>query len=180
MCFEHTTLPEIKNSPPKEKFSIEMQVGDFKQYYNNKIDKRGIISDKDMGYNCLVGIVEPWKNSKLISSYEKETDKKAHQAYTLNVDGKITQIASPTLNIFSVITLFIIPSYNTTTFDLKMKLKDNATGKIFNATLYSSFTIWKELIFLPLFPLFLSDMDEGRLSKSMHLYHEFKKQGAFN
>lgn len=179
MCFDRSNLPEITNKQPEKKPSIAMEVGNFKQYYNSKIDDRGIISNKKMGLNCLTGILEPWKNSKLISNYKKLSDYKKIPNYTMTINGSIYQEASPTLNIFSAVTIFIIPSYNTTTFDLILELKNNNTGQTYTSRLYSSFTIWKELIFLPLFPLFWSDMDYGRMKKSMFLYNEFKKQDAF-
>ncbi|HJO93945.1 MAG TPA: hypothetical protein QF753_11130 [Victivallales bacterium] len=180
MNFNKNTIPQVQNKVPITKPDIAVKVGDFKQYYNGKIDTRGIISNKKMGENCIKGLLDPWMQDKFINNFMSEKQYKKTADYTLVLNGKLHEKSSPTLNIISILTLFIVPSYVKTEFDLSLELTDNKTKQVYKQPFKASFTVWKDLIFLPLFPVFWIRMDNRRFDKSMYLYHNFIKQGTFN
>ena len=179
MNFNHVNIPEVQNKKPKTKPTIGIKVGDFKQYCDGKLDTRNIISNEKMGLNCLAGILTPWKDGKLIKEYQPIEKYKNVPDYTLILNGSINEDSSTTLNIVSALTLFIIPSYTTASFNLSIVLINNETKKELKKSLKTSFTTWKDLIFLPVFPLFWIRMDNGLTARSMYLYHLLREQGAF-
>jgi hypothetical protein len=105
-----------------------------------------------------------------------KTDKNKHKAA---IAGSVNEDSSTALNIVSALTIFIIPSYVTASFDLSLVLTDNRTKEEYRENLKTSFTTWKDLIFLPVFPLFWIRMDNGLTARSMYLYHLLREQGAF-
>ena len=180
MNFNHVDIPEVHNKEPKTIPTIGIKVGDFKQYCDGEIDTRNIISNEQMGLNCLAGMLAPWKNGELIKEYQPIEKYKKIPDYTLVLNGFINEDSSTTLNIVSALTLFIIPSYITASFDLSFVLINNTTKEEYKNNLKTSFTTWKDLVFLPLFPLFWIRMDNRITDKSMYMYHLLNEQGAFN
>jgi hypothetical protein len=180
MNFNHVDIPEVHNKEPKTKPAIGIKVGDFKQYCDGEIDTRDIISNEKMGLNCLAGILNPWENGKLIKEFQAVGKYKKLPDYTLMLNGSIDEDSSTTLNIVSALTLFIIPSYTTASFDLSFVLINNSTKEEFKKNLKTSFTVWKDLIFLPVFPFFWIRMDNRITDKSMFMYHQFNEEGAFS
>ena len=179
MNFNHVDIPEVKNKKPRTKPTIGIKVGDFKQYCDGDIDTKDIVSNEKMGLNCLAGLLNPWKEGKLIKGYQPIGKFKKIPDYTLVLNGAINKDSSTALNIASTLTLFIIPSYATASFDLSFILINNKNKEEFRANLKTSFTTWVNIIFLPVFPLFWIRMDNRINDRAMFLYHQFKEQGAF-
>ncbi len=179
MNFNHVDIPEVQINEPTIKPTIGIKVADFKQYYDGKIDYENVVSNEKMGLNCLAGVLNPWKAEKLIKNYKAIEKYKKLPDYTLVLNGHINAGSSIALNILSPLTLFIIPSYKTASFNLSFVLINNNTQEEFIENLNTSFTTWVDLIFLPVFPLFWIRMDNRITDRSMFIYHLFKEKGAF-
>ena len=180
MNFNKFDIPDVTIDVPKSKPIIGLVVGNFKQYDNGSPISSKIISNKDMGMNCMRGLLDPWKKNELIGDFAPLEKLKKNPDYILTINGTIDENSSNALNIISLLTVFIVPAYQDVDFKLSFVLTDNKNGKDFEGNFDNAFTIWKNLIFLPVCPLFWVRMDRRIYKRSMFLYSKFAKQGAFN
>ncbi|MBU8901669.1 MAG: hypothetical protein KOO69_02905 [Victivallales bacterium] len=179
MSFNNSEVPLVENKPPKFKPIVEMKLGKFIQTVNGKKGLK-VGSNRSMGYNTLTNILVHWKRKGLIKDYGTVGAFKEKADYILELSGKRDEDMSFFGSFICGFTFFIIPSSTTMKYDLHLRLINQKTKVVYKQDVSDSFTMWMNIIFLPVLPFSTVGIYNMFTDLSMYSYSEFEKQGAFN
>lgn len=175
---EGTKLPPIKplpasSSPPL----IEQSVGDFAF----TLEGGKMVTSNYAGKILNENILESWEDRKYIRDYDYvESGRFTGKAdYNLTLSGSQYGASSIGMQILSGLTLFLIPSKTTMSYDVQYTLVDVKTGKKFTGSVEESNKSYIELFLMFAFPFGI--INEKNMFERMgdHLYQQLYQQGAF-
>lgn len=171
-------LEAISPPPPAETQTVDQTVGDFeftleggKMVTSNKAGR--ILNDE---------ILKRWKKQGYIADFTYV----ANGAFTGNADYNLTLSGSQygessiVAQIFSGLTLLLIPYTVNTRYDIQYTLENVKTGDQYSASVEDSYRTIIELLLFLAAPFAGSGASETFDRMGDHLYEQLRTQGAFD
>jgi hypothetical protein len=186
ITFNGKELPQARPTAPENPEAVvAVHVDEFERTHNGKHGDIGRMNEGSLGRNVVKQIARFWKQKGLIDDFGFPGELNAPATYRLSLSGTVDENSSLVAAFFTGLTLYLIPSSAHTTYDLTARLErlegEQVTGT-YEARAENSFTLWQWIVFLPVTPLgsvvwgtYGADRD-----RSLFLYQEFCKQGAFD
>lgn len=172
-------LRDIAPSPPHTPRSIEQTVG---KDFSFHLDGGKMVTSNKMGRIINDEILGRWMKKGFITGhqYVKSSQFTGNSRYNLTLSGHQEGNSSIVLQIISGLTLFILPYYVTTEFDLRYTIEDTETGKTFSSKASDSYTmIGPSWILLPVAPFAQGGSQRTFERLSDHLYLQLAEEDAF-
>jgi hypothetical protein len=180
MTFNQKMLPKV-DIPKQENPAVivETKTGDFVTTFYGA-SKRGDMSGTTVLDGVIKTMMNRWKKRGLIADFGPagELDKKPD--FTLIVSGVRDEEGSEFLATLCGATLGIIPALSKLIYDLDVELVNNKTQQHYFVKVKNGVTMWMEIIFLPLFPIYWVGSHNMMVDMADYAYDELKQQGAFN
>ncbi len=121
-----------------------------------------------------------WKNKDIIADYDFAGELKKLPDYTLTVSGERNEDSSIIGAVLCGLTLMLIPSSSTLTYDLNLEFVNNHTQKHFTVKAKNGVTTWMQILLLPALPVSWIGANNMINDVADYTYDELRKQGAFN
>lgn len=170
-------VPEVK--APARAAVIETKVGDFIQRLNREGTNAGPLSNTALANQVIKLIMDRWEDLGIVADYGKPGEIKGTPDYTLILSGARDEEGSIGLAVLSGLTLMLLPTSSTLTYDLNVELIDNKTSRHYEAKAKNAVTTVMEILFLPALPFSWIGGKHAVDDIADHLYHELHAQGAF-
>jgi len=158
---------------------VEIQKGDFVQTLNGNPLRRDT-STRAVLDEVVDTMMNRWKDKGLIADFgpaEKLTKK---PDFTLFIRGARHEEGSEFLAILCGATLDIIPASSKLIYELDVILVNNKTQRHYLVKVKNGATMWMQIIFLPLFPIYKKGIHDMMMDMADYAYDELRQQGAFN
>lgn len=158
--------------------SIEQTVGDFSFH----LEGGKMVTSNKAGRNVNKLIMDRWRKRGLISTetYVRSSQFTGKADYNLTLAGHQEGESSVFMQVLSGLTLFIIPYWVNTEFDLVYTLEHVATGRKFQAHAADSHRTIVDLLLLPITPFAMGGAIRTYNRLADHVYDQFAEQGAFD
>ncbi len=179
MTFNEAMLRPAPISPPARAVAVEVRVGDFAQTRNGEGKNEGLTSNATLANQLNKLIMRRWESKGVVSQYGAPGDLKVQADYAFTLSGRRDEDSSFMGAFFSGLTLMLIPSTSSLTFDLQGDLEDLRTGRHYQAKAKNATTTVMELLFLPALPVFWLGSQHTHEDIADALYGQFQAQGAF-
>lgn len=157
--------------------SVEQTVGDFSFH----LDGGKMVTSNKAGREVNKIILDRWKKRGLIASetYVESSRFTGNAEYNLTLAGHQEGESSVVMQFLSGLTLFILPYWVNTQFDLVYSLEHVRSGKTFEAKASDNYRTITQLLLFPIAPFAMGGLlrTHGRLAD--HIYQQFTEQGAF-
>jgi hypothetical protein len=164
---------------PQKSALVETKIGEFVQKLNGEGANRGVLANTTVGNSVVKMIMNRWERKGIVDDYGAPGDLKGKPDYTLVLSGSRNEDTSIAGAVFSGLTLMLLPSTTTLTFDLNAELIDNRTGQKYHATAKNGVTSVMQILLLPALPFSWIGTKNAFDDIADHLYSEFHEQGAF-
>jgi hypothetical protein len=168
--------------PPAQKATaiVEVKTGELIQTLNgDKVDKDAMPGNVVL--NALTNsIMMRWKRNNIIAGYNYTGSLETLPDYTVIVSGTSNKDSSTMRNILCGLTLMLIPTSTTMTYDLNIELINNHSQKHYQVKARNAVTKYTHLFLLPTLPFASSGGQEMLQDIADYTYDELRKQGAFN
>ncbi len=158
---------------------VEIKTGELVQMLNGEGQNRGVMSGTTVLNALNTSMMERWKNKGIISDYLKTGELKERPDYTLTLSGVRNEDGSIPGAILSGLTLMIIPSSSTLTYDMQIDFVNNHTQKHYKVKAKNAVTTWMQILLLPVFPFSWIGSNNMINDIADYSYNELQKQGAF-
>jgi hypothetical protein len=159
---------------------VEVKNGDLVQKLNNEGTNRGVLSGATLIDAVSTAILKRWKGNDLISDYGSPGSLEKEPDYTLSLSGVRNEDSSIAGAIFSGLTLMLIPTSATLTYDLNAEFINNRTHKKYIVPFKNGVTTYTQILLLPVLPFSWIGSSNMLADMSDYLYAELSKQGAFS
>ena len=170
-------LPAIQPSAPSQPGTLEDTVGDFAF----TLEGGKMITSNKAGRLLNDALLERWKQQGYIAKHESvpsgEFTGKAD--YNLTLSGSQYGESSIAMQILSGLTLFLIPHYIDSRFDVQYTIENPKTGAKYSAGVEDAYTQWSELFLLLALPWSGRGASATFDAMADHLYEQLRAQGAF-
>ncbi len=166
-------------APPSQPPVVELKMGEFIQKLNGEGDHRGVVSNQTVQRTVGDKILGRWQSKGLISGFGLPGQLTGDPRYTLTIGGERNEDMSWAGSVFTGLSLYLIPSSTTITYDLALVLTDNKTGKQYTSKIKNGATIYQQLFLIPAIPFSLAGMNGAIDDIADYAFVDFQKQGAF-
>jgi len=170
-------LKDVEPSPPADKPYIEQTVGDFAFH----LDGGKMTTSYQAGKALNEEIFKRWKEWGLISwaKHVKRAEFTGEARYHVTLYGTQDGRSSILLQILSGASLFALPYYVDTHYNLSLVVEEPATGKSWRAEVTDSYNTVVTLLLLPAAPFGLRGQKTTMDRIAANLYEQLRTQGAF-
>ena len=124
-------------------------------------------------------MLKRWKSQDLIADYGVSGKINKSPEYTMTINGIRNEDGSIAGSIFTGLTLYLIPSSQTLTYDLDVDFVNNKAKKRYNSKVKNALTNWQQILLLPATPFFWVGSSNMMSDMGDYLYEDLRKQGAF-
>jgi hypothetical protein len=179
MTFNEAMLPKVdipKQQNPE--VILEIQKGNFVQTLNGA-PLRQDTSERAALNEVVEKMMNRWKERGLIADFGPAEKLNKKPDFTLIVSGARHEEGSEFLAILCGTTLDIIPASSKLTYELDLILVNHKIQRHYLVKVKNGVTMWMQLIFLPLFPIYKTGINNMMIDMADYAYDELKKQGAF-
>lgn len=173
-------LPKTSTPPPTTKGVVELKPGELVQQLNGEGQNRGILSGTSVLDAINTAFMTRWQDNGLISGYGKPGELPVKPTYTLTLSGTRNEDASILGAVFTGLTLYLIPSSSTLTYDMNADFTNHLSNKTYNVKFKNAVTTWQQLLLVPALPFAWLGSHHMMQDSADYLYSELKKQGAFD
>jgi hypothetical protein len=170
-------LEPISPQPPVTKPTIEQTVGDFAF----TLEGGKMVTSNRAGRLLNDEILKRWKKGNYIAdySYVPPSSFSGNADYNLTLSGSQYGDSSITAQIFSGLTLLLLPYTVDTKYDVQYVLENAETGEKFSAAVEDSYHTTVELLLFLALPFSTRGQSRTMENMSDHLYDQLRAQGAF-
>lgn len=168
---EHSQPPLFErrvDDPP----SVELVIGDWVRTLDGEIREEDA---SERGGRLARQMVSRWASQGVVRRHRGDGE----PDYTLRVDGEYRGAGSPTLTLFSALTLFVFPFRSTNTYDLELVLEKHATGQVYDLKASNGWILWSGLVLVPVSPFGVLGAIHSRELLFDHVYDAFEEQRAW-
>ncbi|MFM2007793.1 MAG: hypothetical protein RLZZ09_3448 [Pseudomonadota bacterium] len=180
VTFNEQMLPKRDAPPPPARGVVEWSVGDVKQLLNGESSPGGLASTQSGVSAFGQGMLNRWKSRELIADYGRAGELKTPPAYRLKLSGQIQESASILGSVATGLSLFLIPSSSTLTYNLKAEFTDLARNQTWTVPIRNGSTTWMQILLFPATPFGWMGASHMIEDTADYLYAELHKQGAFS
>jgi hypothetical protein len=182
MTINKQLLAGVDVYPPAQKASavIEVKAGEFIQTLNGDKINKDALPGSVVSNTLAKSIMMRWKQNNIIAGYYLAGSAQAQPDYTVIVSGASNKDVSTVRNILCGLTLMIIPTSTTLTYDLNIELINNHSQKHYQVKAKNAVTKYTQLFLLPALPFSSTGGREMLQDIADYTYEELRKQGAFN
>jgi len=158
--------------------AVEQTVGN----YSFHLDGGKLITSNKAGREVNKLILERWKTRGLITreTYVESSQFTGNAEYNLTLSGRQEGDSNVILQFLSGLTLFILPYWVNTQFDLAYTIEHVDSGKKFEAKASESYLTITELLFFPISPFAMGGALRTYNRLADHIYQQLAEQGAFS
>jgi len=167
-------------NPPKQAGTLEVKKGPFIQKLNDEGDHRGVVSNTTLLNSVSDNIFNRWKSKNIVSSFGTAGRLTGPPDYTVTISGYRNEDASIFGAVICGLSLYIIPTTCTLTFDLDFEFVNNRTKKKYAVKAKNAVTTYQQLFLLPCLPFSFNGNTEMFNDIADYTYEDLRKQGAFN
>lgn len=170
-------LPTLQPTPARGGGTLEYTVGDFEF----SLEGGKLITSNKAGRELNEELLRRWKQNGYISdfSYVPSSAFTGTTDYKLTLSGSQYGDSSIVAQIFSGLTLLIIPYTVNTSYDVQYTLENARTGEKFASAVADSFHSTIELFLVFAAPVSRRGFDATMDAMSAHLYQQLADKGAF-
>jgi len=179
VTFNEQMLPKRDAPPPAARGTVEWSVGDVRQLLNGESSPGGLASTQSGVSAFGQGMLNRWKSRELIADYGRAGELKAPPAYRLKLSGEIQESASILGSVVTGLSLFLIPSSSTLTYNLKADFTDIARNRTWTVPIRNGSTTWMQILLFPATPFGWMGASHMIEDTADYLYAELHNQGAF-
>lgn len=173
-------LRKVSISPPqKQTMTVEVKTGELIQKLNGEGQNRGVLSGTTVLNAVAKSMMIRWKNKDIISDYGSAGELKKEPDYTITLSGVRNEDGSIAGAVLSGLTLMLLPSSSTLTYDLNLEFINNHTQKHYNVKAKNAVTTWMQILLLPALPFSWIGSNNMLNDIADYSYDELSKQGAF-
>lgn len=171
-------LEPIEPPQPALRASLEQTVGDFEF----TLDGGKMITSNKAGRDLNEQLLKRWKRDGYIDryTYVPTSNFSSTARYRLTLSGSQYGESSLILQLLSGLTLYVIPHFIDTKYDIQFTLEDSVSGKRYSASVQDNTLVWWELLLLLALPVASSGADHTYDVMADHLYDQLRSQGAFD
>ena len=180
VTFNEQMLPKRDAPPPAARGVVEWNVGDVRQLLNGETSPGGLASTQSGVSAFGQGMLNRWKSRELIADYGRAGELKSPPAYRLKLSGEIQESASILGSVVTGLSLFLIPSSSTLTYNLKADFTDIARNRTWTVPIRNGSTTWMQILLFPATPFGWMGASHMIEDTADYLYAELHKQGAFD
>jgi len=181
MTVNEGMLRKVNIVPPKKQgATIEIKTGDLIQKLNGTGRNEGVFSGTTVLDGLGKSMMMRRKNKDIIADYGSSGDLKKNPDYTLTLSGVRNEDGSMAGAVLSGLTLMLLPSSSTLTYDLNLDFVNNHTQKHYSVKAKNAATTWMQILLLPALPFSWIGADNMINDIADHSYDELNKQCAFN
>jgi hypothetical protein len=173
-------LPKRDTPPPVVRGLVEYDVGDVKQLLNGETSPGGLTSSHTAVDSFGKGLLNRWKSRQLIDDYGHAGELKSAPAYRLTLSGDIKEQGSILGAVATGLTLYLIPSSSTMTYDLTARFTHVGRNQTYTVPIRNGSTTWMQILLLPALPFGWMGASHMIEDTADYLYSELHKQGAFD
>ena len=157
--------------------SVEQTVGAFSFH----LDGGKMVTSNKMGRLLNNEILRRWQKSGFIAGHRYVPSSRFSDSavYRITLSGHQEGESSVFLQVLSGLTLYVIPHYVDTEFDLHFTVENTETGCSFEAEVVDSYNTVISLILLPLLPFSQIGASHTFDRIADNLYAQIVEQGAF-
>lgn len=173
-------LRKVSISPPQQQqTTIEIKTGELIQKFNGEGQNRGVLSGTTVLNALGKSMMARWKNKDVIADYGFSDELKKEPDYTITLSGVRNEDGSIAGAVLSGLTLMLIPSSSTLTYDLNLDFVNNHTQKQYTVKAKNAVTTWIQILLLPALPFSWIGSNNMINDIADYSYDELRKQGAF-
>ncbi len=166
--------------PPQNKNKlIEIKSGELVQQLNGEGQNRGVLSGTTVLNAIGKSMMARWKNKDIVADYGFAGDLKKDPDYTVTVSGIRNEDGSMIGAVLTGLTLMLIPSTATLTYDLNIEFVNNHTHKHYTVKAKNAVTTWMQILLMPALPFSWIGSNNMINDIADYSYEELRKQGAF-
>jgi hypothetical protein len=181
MTVNEGMLRKVNIVPPHKKgATIEIKTGELIQKLNGTGRNEGVFSGTTVLDAVGKSIMMRWKNKEIIADYGSSGDLKNNPDYTLTLSGIRNEDGSMAGAVLSGLTLMLLPSSSTLTYDLNFDFVNNHNKKHYSVKAKNATTTWMQILLLPALPFSWIGSNNMINDIADYSYYELSKQGAFN
>ena len=180
VTFNEQMLPKRDAPPPAARGTVEWSVGDVRQLLNGESSPGGLASTQSGVSAFGQGMLNRWKSRELIADYGRAGELKAPPAYRLKLSGEIQESASILGSVVTGLSLFLIPSSSTLTYNLKAEFTHLSRNQTWTVPIRNGSTTWMQILLFPATPFGWMGASHMIEDTADYLYAELHKQGAFD
>lgn len=170
-------LQPIQPVPPPRPGAVEETIGDFEF----TLEGGKMVTSTKMGRELNEQILDRWKEKGYIESYEyvKAGAFTGKADYNVTLSGSQYGESSIAMQIFSGLTLLLLPYTVDTKLDLQFTLEEVGTGQRYSAEVADSYHTTVELLLFLAAPVALRGQSQTFDNIADHLYEQLRAKGAF-
>lgn len=173
-------LRKVSISPPqKQEMTVEVKTGELIQKLNGEGQNRGVLSGTTVLNAIGKSMMMHWKNKDIIADYGFSGELKKEPDYTVTLSGVRNEDGSIAGAVLSGLTLMLLPSSSTLTYDLNFDFVNNHTQKHYTIKAKNAVTTWMQILLLPALPFSWIGSNNMINDIADYSYDELRKQGAF-
>lgn len=173
-------LRKVNVIPPKVQTGlVELKAGEIVQQLNGEGQNRGILSNTTIAEAMGKGILSRWESENIIADYAVPGALKRDPEYTMTISGTKNEDGSIIGAVFTGLSLYLIPSSQTLTYDLNIEFVNNQSKKHYNVKAKNAMTSWQQILLLPAIPFSWIGSHHMIQDTADYIYEELRKQGAF-
>lgn len=173
-------LRKVSITPPqKQTMTVEVKTGELIQKLNGEGQNRGVLSGTTVLNAVAKSMMMHWKNKDIIGDYGFSGELKKEPDYTITLSGVRNEDGSMAGAVLSGLTLMLLPSSSTLTYDLNLEFINNHTQKHYTVKAKNAVTTWMQILLLPALPFSWIGSNNMLNDIADYSYDELRKQGAF-
>lgn len=181
MTINEGMLKKVSVTPPQNQTRIvEIKTGELVQQLNGKGDNRGVLSGTTVLNAVAKSMMIRWENKDIISDYGFPGDLKKEPDYTITLSGVRNEDGSIAGAVLSGLTLMLLPSSSTLTYDLNVDFVNHHTNKHYTVKAKNAVTTWMQLLLFPALPFSWIGSNNMLNDIADYSYDELRKQNAFD
>jgi len=181
MTVNEGMLRKVNVVPPqKQGMTVEIKTGELIQKLNGTGQNQGVFSGTTVLDGVGKSMMARWKSKDIIADYGSSGDLKKNPDYTLTLSGVRNEDGSMAGAVLSGLTLMLLPSSSTLTYDLNLDFVNNHTQKQYTVKAKNAVTTWMQILLLPALPFSWIGGSNMLNDIADYSYDELNKQGAFN
>jgi hypothetical protein len=165
--------------PPNHQMTVEIKTGELIQKLNGEGQNRGVVSGTTVLDAISTSMMKRWQNKDLISDYASSGGLKKDPDYTITLSGIRNEDGSIAAAILGGLTLMIIPTTATLTYNLDVEFINNHNKKHYTVKAKNAVTTWMQIMLLPALPFSWMGSNNMLNDIADYSYDELRKQGAF-
>lgn len=180
MMINEQMLRKVNMFPPqKQEMTVEVKTGKLIQKLNGEGQNRGVFSGTTVLNSVAKSIMTRWKEKNIIADYAFPGELKKEPDYTITLSGERNEDGSMLAALLGGLTLGILPSSVTLTYELDFEFINNHTQKHYNVKVKNAVTTISQIFLIVALPVSMTGATDAINDMADNLYDELNKQGAF-